>query len=58
MVLKFYFVSLLCSYEKIITHFNTVPEVVYLSSNNMHFLTVWEGLMENKVENNWHKNNI
>ena len=45
MVLKFYFVSLLCSYEKIITHFNTVSEVVYLSSNNMHFLTVWEDLM-------------
>ena len=29
--------SLLCSYEKIITHFNTISEVVYLSSNNMHF---------------------
>ena len=45
MVIKYYFVSLLCSYEKIIAHFNAVSEVLHLSSNNMHFLTVWEGLM-------------
>jgi len=45
MVIKFYFVSFLCSYEKIITRFNSVSEVVYLSRNNVHFLTMWEGLM-------------
>ena len=45
MVIKYYFVLLLCSYEKIITHFNAVSEALYLSSNNMHFLTVCEGLM-------------
>ena len=45
MVIKYYFVLLLCSYEKIITHFNAVWEALYLRSNNMHFLTVWEGLM-------------
>ena len=43
--------SLLCSYENIITHFITFSEVVNLSSNNMHFLimTVWKGLMGEKL---------